>query len=49
MELQRANAKLEEKGNEIKTLKADFEGIFSALCHTSAELEKANGPREEQK
>ena len=49
MELQRANAKLQEKRNEIKTLKADFAGIFSALCDTSAELEKANSLLEEQK
>ena len=42
MDLEVAKAKLKEKTAEVQTLKHDFEGIFSALCHTSSELEKAN-------
>ena len=42
MDLEVAKAKLKEKTAEVQTLKHDFEGIFSALCHTSSELEKVN-------
>ena len=42
MDLEVAKAKLKEKAAEVQTLKHDVEGIFSAWCHTSSELEKAN-------
>ena len=40
-ELQFAKGQLEEKTAEAKALKSDFENIFTALCHASAELKKA--------
>ena len=48
-DLELAEAQLQQKNAEITALKAEFEGIFSALCHTSSELQKANSKIEEQK
>ena len=40
---------LKRSNAEITALEAEFEGTFSALCHTSTELQKANSKIEEQK
>ena len=49
MELEVAKAKLDEKTSEMQALQHDFEGIFSALCHTSAELEKMKAENADQR
>ena len=46
-ELALTKTKLEEKSMEASKWKEEFEGIFSALHHTSSELEKANAQQKE--
>ena len=49
MELEVAKAKLDEKTSEMRTLQHDFEGIFSAQFHTSAELGKMKAENADQR
>ena len=48
-ELDIAKTELEEKTRGIQKLKDDFDGMFSALCHTTQELDRKNEEIQGQK